>query len=55
MTAIAEIGYWLEESSWGKGIATKAIKDMTNHVSPSQENLTTAIRLPHKWLLYAHI
>jgi RimJ/RimL family protein N-acetyltransferase len=28
----AEIGYWLEESSWGKGIATEAVMEMTEYV-----------------------
>jgi ribosomal-protein-alanine N-acetyltransferase len=28
----AEIGYWLEEQSWGKGIATKAVMEMTDTV-----------------------
>lgn len=28
----AEIGYWLGEEFWGKGIATEAIKKMTDHV-----------------------
>ena len=27
----AEIGYWLSESYWGKGIATKALKTMTEY------------------------
>lgn len=27
----AEIGYWIGESFWGKGIATKAIKLITNY------------------------
>ncbi len=28
----AEIGYWLEEYSWGKGIATEAVMKMTEYV-----------------------
>jgi len=28
----AEIGYWLEENSWGKGIATEAVMEMTEYV-----------------------
>ncbi len=27
----AEMGYWLSESYWGKGIMTEAIKQMTDH------------------------
>ncbi len=27
----AEIGYWIGESFWGKGISTKAIKLITNY------------------------
>ena len=27
----AEIGYWLEENSWGKGIATEAVMEMTEY------------------------
>ncbi len=28
----AEIGYWLGEELWGRGIATVAVEKMTNHV-----------------------
>lgn len=28
----AEIGYWLEENSWCKGIATEAVMEMTEYV-----------------------
>jgi RimJ/RimL family protein N-acetyltransferase len=28
----AEIGYWLEEHSWGKGIATEALMKMTEYI-----------------------
>jgi RimJ/RimL family protein N-acetyltransferase len=28
----AEIGYWLEENSWGKGIASEAVIKMTEYV-----------------------
>lgn len=28
----AEIGYWLEENSWGKGIATEVVMEMTEYV-----------------------
>lgn len=28
---IAEIGYWLGEPAWGKGIATTAVKQLTNY------------------------
>ncbi len=28
----AEIGYWLEENYWGKGIATESVQKMTNYV-----------------------
>ena len=33
----AEIGYWLGEEYWGKGIATEAITEMTNDVFSSTE------------------
>jgi ribosomal-protein-alanine N-acetyltransferase len=28
---VAEIGYWLGEPYWGQGIATEALRQMTNH------------------------
>lgn len=28
----AEIGYWFEQNSWGKGIATEAVMTMTNDI-----------------------
>ncbi len=29
----AELGYWLAEPYWGKGIMTKAVKHMGNYVA----------------------
>ncbi len=37
----AEIGYWLGENYWGKGIATESVQKMTKHVFTS----TNIVRL----------
>jgi [ribosomal protein S5]-alanine N-acetyltransferase len=47
---IAEIGYWIGESFWGKGIATEAVKMMTD-ISFSQLNfrkLFASVHAPNK-------
>ena len=41
----AEIGYWLGESHWGKGIATEALLLVTDHVF-STVNLLRLFALP---------
>lgn len=33
---LAEIGYWLGEPYWGRGIATEALRQMTEHVFASR-------------------
>lgn len=33
----AEIGYWLEENSWGKGIATEAVMTIMDYVFTSSD------------------
>ncbi len=33
----AEIGYWLGEEFWGKGVASEAVEQMTNQVFSSTE------------------
>jgi [ribosomal protein S5]-alanine N-acetyltransferase len=34
----AEVGYWLGESFWSKGIATKALSEFTEYVFENTEN-----------------
>ena len=34
-----EIGYWLSQEVWGKGLATKAIQEMTNYIFNQTEML----------------
>jgi RimJ/RimL family protein N-acetyltransferase len=41
----AEIGYWLGEAYWGKGIATEALMLMTSHVFESM-NMLRLFALP---------
>jgi RimJ/RimL family protein N-acetyltransferase len=41
----AEVGYWLGESLWGRGIATEALVLLTDHVFQS-ENLLRCFALP---------
>jgi [ribosomal protein S5]-alanine N-acetyltransferase len=35
----AEIGYWLGESFWGRGIATEAVRQMTNYTFDMYPNI----------------
>src|SRR5207245_1449014 len=41
----AEIGYWLGESVWGRGIATAALVGLTQYAFPTF-NLTRVFALP---------
>lgn len=41
----AEVGYWLGEPLWGRGIATEALQLLTGHVFES-ENLLRCFALP---------
>lgn len=46
----AEIGYWIGEQFWGKGIATEALSKMTNDVFSDTEiiRLTAPVFSPNK-------
>ena len=44
----AEIGYWLAEPFWGRGIATEALVAMTGHAI-SAHALTRVYALPFAW------
>jgi RimJ/RimL family protein N-acetyltransferase len=44
----AEIGYWLGESYWGRGIATEALIAVTNYAI-EQHGLTRLYALPFAW------
>jgi ribosomal-protein-alanine N-acetyltransferase len=44
----AEIGYWLAEPFWGRGIATEALVATTDHAI-STHNLTRVYALPFAW------
>ena len=46
----AEIGYWLAEQYWGKGIATEAVAKMTQQVFSQSDivRLTAPVRSPNK-------
>lgn len=44
----AEIGYWLAEPFWGRGIATDALAAVTDHAI-STHNLTRIYALPFAW------
>ncbi|NBC10012.1 MAG: GNAT family N-acetyltransferase, partial [Bacteroidetes bacterium] len=41
----AELGYWLSESHWGKGIMTEVVKSLTHH----------AFQHLHKERVYANV
>ena len=44
----AEIGYWLGERFWGRGIATEALAAMTRHAIETHE-LTRVYAVPFAW------
>lgn len=44
----AEIGYWLAEPFWGRGIATEALGAMTDHAIATHK-LTRVYALPFAW------
>jgi [ribosomal protein S5]-alanine N-acetyltransferase len=44
----AEIGYWLAEPFWGRGIATEALVAMTDHAIAAHQ-LTRIYALPFAW------
>jgi RimJ/RimL family protein N-acetyltransferase len=44
----AEIGYWLGETFWGRGIATEALRAMTAHAI-KEHGLTRMYALPYEW------
>jgi len=41
----AEIGYWLGESHWGRGLATAAITALTDHIFEQTDILRTYARV----------
>ena len=46
----AEIGYWIAEEHWGKGIGTEAVAKMTDHVFSQGKiiRLSASVRSPNK-------
>lgn len=44
----AEIGYWLGEAYWGRGIVTEALDAVTRH-AVEQHGLTRIFALPFAW------
>ena len=44
----AEVGYWLSESLWGRGIATEALKAMTTYAIETY-GLTRIYAMPFEW------
>ncbi len=44
----AEIGYWLGEEHWGRGIATEAVAAVTRH-AVERFGLTRIFALPFAW------
>jgi len=46
----AEIGYWLAEPFWGRGIATEALRALTRHAIDTH-GLTRIYALPFAWNL----
>ena len=44
----AEIGYWLSEAFWGRGITTEALVAVTTHAA-SAHGLTRVYALPFAW------
>jgi RimJ/RimL family protein N-acetyltransferase len=45
----AEVGYWLNESYWGRGIATAAVRAMTAFVFSSHGQLCRIYAAPFAW------
>ena len=44
----AEIGYWLGEDFWNRGITTEAVRAVTHH-AVRQHHLTRVYALPYEW------
>ena len=44
----AEIGYWLGEAFWGRGIATEALRAVTAHAM-AEHGLTRIYAVPYEW------
>ena len=44
----AEIGYWLSEQYWGRGITTDALKALTQYAI-TEHNLTRIYAIPFEW------
>jgi RimJ/RimL family protein N-acetyltransferase len=44
----AEIGYWLAEPLWGRGIMTEALAAVTTHAI-RQHGLTRVYAVPYEW------
>ncbi|MGH9867450.1 MAG: GNAT family N-acetyltransferase [Candidatus Polarisedimenticolia bacterium] len=44
----AEIGYWLGEPFWGRGIVTEALTAVTSHAIRAHQ-LTRVFALPYEW------
>jgi RimJ/RimL family protein N-acetyltransferase len=44
----AEIGYWLGEAFWGRGIATEALREVTRHAIQAH-GLTRVFAVPFEW------
>ena len=46
----AEIGYWIAEEHWGKGIGTEAVSKMVDHIFSESEitRLLAPVRSPNK-------
>ncbi len=44
----AEIGYWLSEEFWGRGIVTEALKAVTSYAIETY-NLTRVFATPYDW------
>ncbi|MGH9388558.1 MAG: GNAT family N-acetyltransferase, partial [Vicinamibacteria bacterium] len=44
----AEIGYWLSEAFWGRGITTEALRAVTRHAIETH-GLTRVFAVPYEW------
>jgi RimJ/RimL family protein N-acetyltransferase len=49
----AEIGYWLAEPFWGRGIATEAVRALTAH-AVAEHGLTRVYAVPFEWNVASH-